>query len=140
MAEKLLKKISRRDMLKLSGTFVGGALLASCAPATAAPVPVVEPTEAPMEPTTAPVTEAPVAQPVSGHVVVMHNLAEFTEDHVAAFQEANPGITVEVVDGMDPTRFFAMYAAGSPPDIYRLQAPSIPGLLARKLLLDLTPY
>jgi multiple sugar transport system substrate-binding protein len=140
MDEKPLKKLSRRDMLKLSGTFFGGALLAGCAPATEAPAPVVQPTEKPAEPTAAPVTEAPVAKPVSGHVVVMHLLHEFTEDQVAAFQEANPDITVEVVDGTDPTRFFAMYAAGSPPDVYRLQAPSIPGLLARKLLLDLTPY
>jgi multiple sugar transport system substrate-binding protein len=143
MAEKPLKRLSRRDMLRLSGTLVGGALLAGCAPATEAPV--EQPTEKPAEPTAAaateaPVTEAPVAKPVSGHVVVMHHLGEFTEDHVAAFQEANPDITLEVVDGMDPTRFFAMYAAGSPPDLYRLQAPSIPGLLARKLLLDLTPF
>jgi multiple sugar transport system substrate-binding protein len=140
MAQIPVKKLSRRDILKLSGTLVGGALLAGCAPATEAPAPVVPPTEKPAEPTSAPVTEAPVAKPVSGHVVVMHLLHEFTEDHVAAFQEANPDITVEVVDGQDATRFFAMYAAGSPPDLYRLQAPSIPGLLARKLLLDLTPY
>ena len=142
MADIPLKKISRRDMLKLSGPLVG-AVLASCAPAaTATQAPA---TERPAEPTAAPVTEAPVtevpvAKPVSGHVVVMHHLGEFTEDHVAAFQEANPDITVELVDGQDATRFFAMYAAGSPPDVYRLQAPSIPGLLARKLLLDLTPY
>ena len=138
MPEQPLKRISRRDILKLSGTLVGGALLASCAPATTATQ--APATESPAEPTAAPVTEAPAAKPVSGHVVVMHHLGEFTEDHVAAFQEANPDITLEVVDGMDPTRFFAMYAAGSPPDLYRLQAPSIPGLLARKLLLDLTPY
>ena len=143
MDEKSLKKLSRRDILRLSGTLVGGAFLAGCAPATTAPAtqaPVEQPTERPADPTAAPVTEAPVAKPVSGHVVVMHHLGEFTQDHVAAFQEANPDITVELVDGQDPTRFFAMYAAGSPPDLYRLQAPSIPGLLARKLLLDLTPY
>ena len=143
MDEKSLKKLSRRDILRLSGTLVGGAFLAGCAPATTAPAtqaPVEQPTEKPAEPTAAPVTEAPVARPVSGHVVVMHLLHEFTEDHVAAFQEANPDITLEVVDGQDATRFFAMYAAGTPPDVYRLQAPSIPGLLARKLLLDLTPF
>jgi len=137
MTEKPLKKLSRRDILKLSGTVIGGALLAGCAPATEAPT--EKPIEKPAEPTAAP-AEEPVAKPVEGHVVVMHFLHEFTEDHVNAFQEANPGITVEVVDGQDATRFFAMYAAGSPPDIYRLQAPSIPGLLARKLLFDLTPY
>lgn len=145
MAEKPLKKLSRRDMLKLSGTLMGGALLVGCAPAapTTQPQPtaaVAQPTEKPVEATAEPPKEEPTAAPVTGHVVVMHFLHEFTEDHVKAFQEANPGITVEVVDAGDGTRFFAMYAAGTPPDIYRLQAPSIPGLLARKLLLDLTPY
>lgn len=151
MTEKPVRKLSRRDILKISGTALAGIVLVGCTPAT--------PTEAPPAATTAPTTAAevkpeptavvtqpdaptaePVAKPVEGHVVVMHALHEFTEDHVAAFQDANPGVTVEVVDGTDATRFFAMYAAGTPPDIYRLQAPSIPGLLARKLLLDLTPY
>ncbi|HMD82013.1 MAG TPA: hypothetical protein VKE92_11930, partial [Anaerolineales bacterium] len=99
MADIPLKKISRRDMLKLSGPLVG-ALLASCAPATTATQ--APATEKPAEPTAAPVTEAPVteapvAKPVSGRVVVMHLLHEFTEDQVTAFQEANPDITVEVV-------------------------------------------
>ena len=76
MAEIPLKKISRRDILKLSGPLVGGALLAGCAPAaTATQAPATErpaePTAAPV--TEAPVTEAPVAKPVSGHVVVMHH-------------------------------------------------------------------
>ena len=92
MPEQPLKRISRRDILKLSGTLVGGALLASCAPATTATQ--APATESPAEPTAAPVTEAPAAKPVSGHVVVMHHLGEFTEDHVAAFQEANPDITL----------------------------------------------
>lgn len=138
MTEKPLKKLSRRDALKLSGTVVAGAVLAGCA------TPTPEPTEAAVEPTAAPVaevpTQEPVAKPIEGNVVVMHFPHEFTEDIVKAYQDSHPGVTVEVVDGQDATRFFAMYAAGSPPDIYRLQAPSIPGFLARKLLYDLTPY
>ena len=54
MAEKPLKKLSRRDMLKLSGTLFGGALLAGCGPAataTQAPAPVEQPTEKPAEAT-----------------------------------------------------------------------------------------
>lgn len=132
MSEKPIKKLTRRDMLKLSGTAAAGALLASCAS------PTPEPTEAPE--VEEEVMEEPEAKPVSGHVVVMHFLHEFTEDIVNAFQEANPGITVEVVDGSDATRFYAMYAAGSPPDVYRIQAPQLPGLLARNLLYDSTPY
>jgi len=33
-----------------------------------------------------------------------------------------------------------MYAAGNPPDLVRVQAPSVPPYLARKMLYDLTPY
>lgn len=151
MAEKPVRKLTRREMLKLSGTAVAGVILVGCTPSTQAPAGQTSqpsaPTTAPQQPAAtattaqgaAPTTE-PVAKPVTGHVVVMHFLHEFTEEHVAAFQNEHPGITVEVVDGSDATRFFAMYAAGTPPDIYRLQAPSIPGLLARRLLLDLTPY
>jgi multiple sugar transport system substrate-binding protein len=131
------KKLSRRDILKLTGALGAGAVLASCAQAE-------EPTEAPAEEPVVEeeeeVVEEPEAKPVSGHVVVMHFLHEFTEDMVTAFEEENPGITVEVVDGEDNTRFYAMVAAGTPPDMYRLQAPSIPGLLARDLLYDVTPY
>ncbi len=70
----------------------------------------------------------------------MHYRHEFTEDQEAQFETENPGITIEFVDGTDLTRFFAMYAAGTPPDLVRIQAPSIPGMLARKLLMDLTLY
>ena len=125
------KKLTRREMLKLTGTLGAGALLASCKPAAE---PVVE------EPMEEEMMEEPEAAPASGHVVCMHFLHEFTEDHVNTFQEENPGITLEVVDGADPTRFFAMYAAGTPPDIYRVQAPSVPQFLARGLLYDMTPY
>lgn len=137
MSEKTTRKMSRRDFLKMSGTLAVGSILAGCAAPTATEAPVEKPTDAPVAPAATP---EPVAKPVEGHVVVMHFLHEFTEDIVNAYQESHPGITVEVVDGSDATRFYAMYAAGSPPDIYRLQAPSIPGMLARKLLFDLTPY
>ena len=153
------KKLSRRDMLKYSASILAGTVLASCAPAaqpTAAPAPAeptkapepakVEPTAttaaapaAPAEPTA---TTAAVAKAVEGHVVIMHQTNEFSKDQIDAFQKDNPGITVELIDitGQDLTRFYAMYAAGTPPDLVRVQAPSIPQFLARKLLYDLTPY
>jgi len=140
----MTKKLSRRDVLKMSGPLFAGALLAGCGPA-ATEAAMVKPTEAP-KPTDAPAataapaaTEVPVAKPVQGNVVVMHRANELNQDQITAFQGDNPGITVEFVED-DPTRFYAMYAAGSPPDIWRIQAPSVPGMLARKLLLDLTPY
>jgi len=138
MSEKPLKKLTRRDMLKLSGTVAAGAVLASCSSPTPEPTEEAMPEEPAAEEEV--VAEEPEAMPASGHVVVMHFLHEFTEDHVNLFQEKYPGITVEVVDGSDATRFFAMYAAGTPPDLDRVQAPSVPYYLARKLLMDLTPY
>jgi len=156
MSEENKKIISRRDVLKLSALTLAGATLAACSQATTQP-PAVEATEAPMEeePTEAPMeepveepTEEPMEEPVeepapmeaSGTVVVMHFRHELTEDQEAQFEADHPEIQIEFVDGTDLTRYFAMYAAGTPPDLVRIQAPSVPGMLARDLLLDLTPY
>jgi multiple sugar transport system substrate-binding protein len=151
------KKLSRRDMLKYSTGILAGTVLASCAPAAApTTAPVVEPTKAPeapkpaeptattaaAEPEQAQPTAAAAPKAVEGHVVIMHQTNEFSQDQIDVFQKDNPGITVELIDitGQDLTRFYAMYAAGTPPDLVRVQAPSIPQFLARKLLYDLTPY
>lgn len=118
--------INRRAMLKVSGVVAASALLASCAPKT---------TEVPTE--EAPEVLAPAAP--KGTVTFMHQRNEFSEDQEALFEGEHPDILVEFVEA-DQTRFFAMYAAGTPPDLYRCQAPFIPQALARKLLYDLTPY
>lgn len=139
-------RLTRREMLKLSGALAAGSVLASCGPAPTPEV-VKETVEVPVEKTVvvqateapAPTEAPPLSGPIEGHVVVMHFLHEFTEDHVNVFQGETPGITVEVIQA-DLTRFFAMYAAGSPPDLLRVQAPSIPQYLARKMLYDLTPF
>ena len=149
------KRISRRDMLKLSGALAATSLVAACAKTTTpAPEPTkpvaVEPTKAPEatkaleatkapEPTKPPEPTAPPPKKVEGTVTVMHFLHEFTEDMAKAFMADHPDIKVELV-AADQTRFYAMYAAGTPPDIYRCQAPFIPLALARKLIYDLTPY
>jgi multiple sugar transport system substrate-binding protein len=147
------KKMSRRDMLKLTGTLAASTLLAACA--TPTPQVIRETVEVPVEKTvkeTVVVTEketvketvvveaAPVAEAVTGNVVVSHFLHEFTADHAAAFMAENPGITVEVVDAADANKVFAMIAAGTPPDLHRCQAPWVPQQMARGLLKDLTPY
>jgi multiple sugar transport system substrate-binding protein len=137
----MTRKLTRREMLKLSGVLVTGSLLAACAPKE---TPTVAPTSTPPkpgEPTSTPVpepTEAPPT-PVEGHVVIMKTGSEFSEEEREQFSADNPGITIETVE-TDTTRFFAMYAAGTPPDLMRTQAPAIPQYLARKILYDLTPY
>jgi multiple sugar transport system substrate-binding protein len=119
--------INRRAMLKVSGLVAAGALVAGCAPKA---------TEVPTE--EAPAEGAAPAAP-TGTVTMMHQRNEFSEEQQAAFEGEHTGIKVDFVEA-DQTRFFAMYAAGTPPDLYRCQAPFIPQGLARKLLYDLTPY
>lgn len=132
------KRLTRREMLKLSGNLVAGSLLASC---TANSTPTEEPLEAPAgSPTEAlEVTAAAPPAPVEGNVVLMYNRGELSEDEEAQFEADNPGITIEFIE-TDTTRFFAMYAAGTPPDLMRTQAPAVPQYLARGMLHDLTPY
>jgi len=149
----MVSKISRRAMLKLIVSAGAGAVLASCTPASPSPQVVevtkevtkevikeVQVTTAPQATTPPEPTLTAAPQKVTGNVVVMHFRHEFTEDQMKAFMDEHPGITLEFVDGTDLTKFYAMYAAGSPPDLVRVQAPSIPQFLARKLLYDLTPY
>jgi multiple sugar transport system substrate-binding protein len=135
----MTERISRRELLKLSGAFAAGSVLvAACGP-TEEPTQAPAPTQAAAAPTEAPTAAPP--PPVEGNVVVMHKVqqGELTEDMVAQFEAKYPGITLEVVED-DLTRFFAMYAAGNPPDLVRIQAPTVPPWLARKMLYDLTPY
>lgn len=130
--------LTRREMLKLSGTLVAGGLLASCTPAAE---PTDEVTEAPAGETEAPPeeTESPPPSAPEGNVRIMHMRHELTEDEEAQFEADHPGITIELLN-VDASRFFAMYAAGDPPDIYRTNYKVVPEFLARGMLYDLTPY
>jgi multiple sugar transport system substrate-binding protein len=125
-------------MLKLSGVLGAGSLLAACAAPATPSIPTAASTEEIVQPTTAPAA-APTSAPVQGKVVVMKSGDEFNlEKDFGPFLEANPNLEIEVLE-VDFARFFTMYAAGNPPDLLRVQAPSIPQLLARNLLYDLTP-
>jgi multiple sugar transport system substrate-binding protein len=132
------KKISRRDFVRLAGTVASGAILAGCGQAATEAPPT---TEALVATEALAPTSVPTKGPVTGHVVLMHHIqqGEMTQDMVTQFQTKYPGITIELIQ-TDLTRFFSMYAAGNPPDLVRVQAPSIPPYLARKMLYDLTPY
>jgi multiple sugar transport system substrate-binding protein len=141
------KKLNRRDFLRMSTLTAAGVALAACAPSEpeAVEVEVTREVEVPVEQTVVvEATEAPAPTeappgPVEGNVVVMHNRAQFSEEQEAQFEADHAGITIDFLQ-TDMTRFFAMYAAGTPPDMLRTQAPAIPQFLARDMLLDLTPY
>jgi multiple sugar transport system substrate-binding protein len=135
------KRFTRREMLKMAGGAAAGSLLAACSQQGLQVIQTVEVVKEVQVEVTAepPVAPALLSGTIEGHVVVMHLPHEFTEDHIALLEEEHPGVTAEVVQE-DQTRFFAMYAAGTPPDLLRLQAPNIPQYLARNLLYDLTPF
>jgi multiple sugar transport system substrate-binding protein len=143
-------RMTRRQMLKLSGALVAGSVLAACggetAPQSANPTSAGPTAAAALAPTAAPaaspVSAATAQAPAQGKqakVVVMHDPKELTPDMIKQFEAANPEIKIDFIE-RDPTRFFAMYAAGNPPDLVRTQAPDIPQYLARNMLMDLTPY
>ncbi|GHO90586.1 sugar ABC transporter substrate-binding protein [Reticulibacter mediterranei] len=72
-------------------------------------------------------------------LTVMYGVGELSHDQVAEFEQQT-GITVTQLE-YDATRLNAMLAAGIPPDFIRTQgAPEVPNLVARDLVLDLTPY
>jgi multiple sugar transport system substrate-binding protein len=110
------KKLSRRDMLKVLGTATAASVL---------PIQIAKAT--------------PRFQTDTATVTFMINSNELSDDEINQFHEANPDITFSRID-YDQTRFYAMLAAGTAPDIVRVQAPTIPQYVARNLLLDLTPY
>ncbi|RPI86549.1 MAG: extracellular solute-binding protein [Chloroflexi bacterium] len=137
MSEKV---ISRRDVLKLSGSLIAGTLLVGCtseATEESQTSNLLEETDAPVS--SADTTPLPPKKP-QGKVVVFHDVKEITEPQRAQFESDYPGITIEFVDREEPARLTAMLAAGTPPDLIRVQAPIIPGYLARGIMKDMTPY
>jgi len=69
----------------------------------------------------------------------MHQRGELSEEQQRAFEAANPDITIAFVQHA-AAQFATLIEAGTPPDLMRVEAPDIPQLLARNLLLDLTPF
>lgn len=123
-------RLSRRQFIHLSGVVAAGTWLAACTPS------------APAQPaadaggSSSTTTGADAAEI---NIEYMMGLEELTAAEIEQFQEVNSGITITRVEP-DATKYFAALAAGTPPDIFRLQAPQFPSLLARKIPLNLQPY
>lgn len=71
-------------------------------------------------------------------VTLMTDPNEFSDDDRKAI-EAATGIQIETIPN-DVTRLYAMYAAGNPPDIFRVQAAGLPQYISRKMVKDLQSY
>ena len=72
-------------------------------------------------------------------VTLMTNNGEITNADIAAFEAKNPNINIQwiVTDG---PRFQAMLAAGTPPDLFRVQAPLVPQFAKRHQIKNLDSY
>ncbi len=92
--------------------------------ATAAPAATVAPAA----------TDAP-AEPVTLVVMGGNNLDQAIEEYMAL----NPNVTIERVD-KDDTKLAAMFAAGTPPDLFVKSGADTAVFETRGWILDLTPY
>lgn len=70
---------------------------------------------------------------------VVYKGNELTKEHIAAFQQANPGITIDLVE-FDQNRLNAMLTSGNPPDFVRGAAYGSANGNARGLATNLDPY
>lgn len=72
-------------------------------------------------------------------VTLMTNQGEISNSDIADFESKNPNININwiVTDG---PRFQAMMAAGTPPDLFRVQAPLVPQFVKRGQVKNLDSY
>jgi multiple sugar transport system substrate-binding protein len=112
------KFLSRRDFLKLAGTAAAGTGLLGALPSLVAHKAAAQ-------------SEAEITFMIWEGELSAQEIEQFTADY--------PGITLTRIDP-DQTKLFALMAAGTPPDVFRLQAPQFPQLLARNIPLNLQAY
>jgi len=154
----MLRELTRRHLLKLTGAAGAAAVLAACQPKIVEKIvketvvvekekivekAVKETVVVEKEKQVTVVVEKVVAptKPPKGTVDVSYMMwaGEMSEDEIKQFDGSHPGIKLTRLDP-DQVRFYAMLAAGNPPDCYRLQAPEFPQLLARNMVLNLQDY
>src|SRR5260370_8744 len=112
--------------VRLRATALGTYSSSRLALAVAAPVLAASPQTA-----TAP-------KPGFGKVIVMTDPNEFSDDDRKALEDATK-LKIEVVKS-DLTTLYAMFAAGNPPDVFRVQGAGIPQYVSRKMVKNLQPY
>jgi multiple sugar transport system substrate-binding protein len=145
------KKFNRRQFLKAASLTAAGIGIAACTPQVVTQTQIVKETvqetvEVPVETVvekTVVVAPTPTAVPPkpSGPVTLVFeaDAGNWTDDFNKAWTAKNPNITIQRID-VDNTRVAAMFAAGSPPDVIRLNGVMLPNYCLRKMLLDIQPY
>jgi multiple sugar transport system substrate-binding protein len=140
--KKMTTKLTRRQMLKLTGAAGATAFLAACGGETETVVETVVQKETVVEEkvvTATPGPTSPPPPPSAADIVMMYQANEISEDEIAQFNADYTPVSLTRID-VDKTRFYAMFAAGEAPDLLRTQAPDIPQMLARNVALNLQPY
>jgi len=74
---------------------------------------------------------------VKGTITLMRNPAEITAETIAEFNKKYPGVKVEPIDH-DAVKLKSLLAAGTPPDLFRAEAPQVGALVGQNLVEDLT--
>ena len=121
MTYPFTSRISRRRMLKNTALAAGasfgvGSVLEAC-------------TSSPSSTSTGPST-----------LTIMYTDAEIPKSVRDLFMKQNPDIKINMLQ-YDSSRLNAMFVAGQPPDIVRIDAAAaLPNVVARGVALDLTPY
>ncbi len=136
------RRLTRRELLKYAGlTGLGAALAAAgCQPKTVVVKETVE--KVVKETVVVQVTVAPAVAPTTAGPVKLQYMDlgdRPTPEHMKIWDALHPEITVEILN-YDLTRYSAMWAAGSPPDLFMPNGVMLPGLLVRGMLLSLQPY
>jgi len=72
-------------------------------------------------------------------ITVMTNTGELAQSDIDYFEARNPNINVQFI-ATDLPRFQAMLAAGTPPDLFRVQAPLVPQFVKRGQVKNLDSY
>ena len=118
-------KLNRIALLVFSLAIITATVLSACAPsATPTAAPAAEATKAPVAATEAP-AEAPAAEPITLQYWHTHSDAEAAQldQVIAAFEAANPGISVESTRyayGDYKTALLTAISSGAVPDVARL--------------------
>ena len=118
-------KLNRIALMIVSLIIITATVLSACAPSTTpTAAPAAEATEAPVAATEAP-TEAPAAEPITLQYWHTHSDAEAAQldQVIAAFEAANPGISVEPTRyayGDYKTSLLTAISSGAVPDVARL--------------------
>ncbi len=144
------RKLSRREMLKLSGAFAASAVLAACAQPAPAPAPAAkaEPTKAPEAPKAEPTKAAAPAAAGVQRVELwtgfgQGRMADAMTGAIKRFNEKQQKFAAEHVVvpwGEIRNKVVAATAAGNPPDVYRGWNWIVGDDAPIGGLTDLTPY